>query len=113
MINSKIENNTLIIEVDTSIYGEAVICKTLYWLTPNFVISRSKGSSENIQRVELKLKKDTPNYNWDNLVSDLSDKFIDYKNRQIILEETRNLRELYFAKAFANSDSFIEFNFKD
>ena len=37
---------------------------------------------------------DTPNYNWDNLVSDLSDKFIDYKNRQIILEETRNYYNL-------------------
>lgn len=54
-----------------------------------------------------------PDYNWDKLVFDLSDKFIDYKNRQIILEETRNLRELYFAKAFANSDSFVEFNFND
>ncbi|MBD5067929.1 MAG: His-Xaa-Ser system protein HxsD [Alistipes sp.] len=113
MINSKVENNTLIIEVDTSIYCEAVICKTLYWLTSDFVICRSKGTDENIQRIELRLKNDILGYNWDSLVSDLSDKFIDYKNRQIILEETRNLRELYFAKAFANSDSFVEFNFND
>ena len=85
MISSKIENNTLIIEVDTSIYSETVICKTLYWLTSDFIICRSKGSGENIQRIEFKLKHDVPNYNWDNLVSDLS----------------------------ANSDSFVEFNFND
>ena len=53
MISSKIEKNTLIIEVDTSIYSEAVICKTLYWLTTDFIICRSKGVSDNIQRIEF------------------------------------------------------------
>ena len=27
--------------------------------------------------------------------------------------ETSNLRELFFAKAFANNDDFVEFDFKD
>lgn len=113
MINSKVDNGTLIIEVDTSIYSEAVICKVLYWYTSNFVICRSMGTVENTQRIEFMPKDATRKCDWNHIVSDLSDKFIDYKNRQIILEETRNLRELYFAKAFANNDNFVEFKFND
>ena len=113
MINSKVENNILAIEIDTSIYNEAVICKTLYWYTADFIIYRCNGSLENVQKIEFKLKSDNPSFEWDKFIADLSDKLVDYKNRQIILEETKNLRELYFAKALSNNDSFIEFNFKD
>lgn len=113
MINSKVENNTLIIEVDTSIFNEDVICKTLYWYASNFLIYRCRGTDVNIQIIKFKQKKDILNYNWDSLITDLSDKFIDYKNRQIILEETKNLRELFFAKAFANNDNFVEFKFNE
>ena len=43
----------------------------------------------------------------------LSADFVDYKNRAIIASETRDLRNILYAKAFANSDDFVEFEFKD
>ena len=43
----------------------------------------------------------------------LSTDFIDYKNRHTIFKETSNLRDILFAKAFANRDDFVEFKFKE
>ena len=39
--------------------------------------------------------------------------FIDYKNREIVESETRDLRNILYAKAFANSDDFVEFEFDE
>jgi hypothetical protein len=71
MINSRVENNTLVIEIDTSIYNEAVICKTLYWYTADFIIYRCNGSLENVQKIEFKLKSNNCSFDWEKLIADL------------------------------------------
>lgn len=115
MINSNIveEGRGLYVEVDTAIYPETVIDKVLYWYSSEYIVYRKKLESSSIEGITLVHKQEKPIINWDTVISELSDKFIDYKNRAIILSETGNLRELFFAKAFANSDDFVEFEFKD
>lgn len=113
MTNPIVDNNTLILTIDSSIYDEKVISKVLYWYAADFIICRNTKEPETSEIVKLRPKKDNIAVNWQNVISDISDKFIDYRNRQIILEETNCLRELLFAKAFANNDDFVEFDFKD
>lgn len=50
---------------------------------------------------------------FDRIRKKLSVDFVDYKNRALIASETRDLRNILYAKAFANSDDFVEFEFKD
>ena len=109
-LNSK---GNILLTVDTSIYDDWVIEKVLYWLTADFVISRSNIAGTPRQSITLVLKDGHPGPSFQALKERISNDFIDYKNRQTIARETANIRDLLFAKAFANSDDFVEFTFQD
>ena len=99
--------------VDQSIYDDWVIEKVLYWWTADYVITRQNNMDTYRQLITLTLKKGHNATDFQELKEKLSSDFIDYKNRQTISRETSNLRDLLYAKAFANNDDFIEFNFRD
>ena len=99
--------------VDKSIYDDSVIEKVLYWWTADFVITRENKPDSSLQVVTLQLKDGHNCLAFQNIVEKISNDFIDYKNRQTIAQETSNIRDLLFAKAFANSDDFVEFTFQD
>ena len=99
--------------VDTTIYDDWVIEKVLYWLTTDYVITRKSSSDYKFQIITLVLKQGHKAIDFQVLKERMSDGFIDYKNRQTISLETSNLRDLLFAKAFANNDDFIEVSLKD
>ena len=99
--------------VDLSIYDDWVIEKVLYWWTADYVITRQNFSDSYLQLIKLTLKKGHHAIDFQELKERLSNDFIDYKNRQTISRETSNIRDLLYAKAFANNDDFIELNFKD
>ena len=99
--------------IDTSIYDEWVIEKVLYWLSADYIITRCNDTNSYIQNVTLEPKDGHCITDFRQLKEKLSNDFIDYKNRQTIARETANIRDLLFAKAFANSDDFVEFTFKD
>lgn len=115
MIEAKVieDRRGIYVEVDTGIYPEAVIDKVLYWYSSDYMICRRRFDNGPVEGISLILKQDTRIDNWKPVIYVFSDKLIDYKNRMLILDETKNLRELFFAKAFANSDDFVEFDFKD
>lgn len=106
-------NGDIVLTVDTSIYDNWVIDKVLYWLSKDYVITRKNEDVSHSQMVVLSLKAGHNKIDFDTLKERLSNDFIDYKNRQTIARETSNIRDLLFAKAFANSDDFIEFTFQD
>ena len=109
-----IENgNALMIEIDTNIYPDVVIDKVLYWYSSGYIILRKKVADTSIEQVTLRRKDSTSEIIWASVIADLSQKLVDYKNRKVVQDETNNLRELFFAKAFANNDDFVEFDFKD
>lgn len=109
----QLENGAFSLTVDTTIYDDWVIEKVLYWLSSEFIISRKNNLKTHSQTITLEPKSSCNIYSITALKKRLSDDFIDYKNRKTINKETSTIRDLLFAKAFANSDDFVEFSFKD
>lgn len=110
---SRNNHGDIVVSVDTSIYDNWVIDKVLYWLTADYIITRRNIPETNIQVITLTLKKGHHQVDYNTIRERFSNDFIDYKNRQTVARETSNIRDLLFAKAFANSDDFVEFSFKD
>ena len=96
------------IEIDKQIFDDVVISKALYWHTADFVINRtSNGHSETIT---FQSKKDEFSENEKkNVLQKFNQDLNDYKLRQIIEEETKDIRTILYVKAFANSDDFEEY----
>lgn len=109
----QLQNGDIEVLVDTSIYDNWVIDKVLYWLSADYLIFRKNDEETHTQTITLSLKNDRPRKDFLSIKEKLSNDFIDYKNRQTINRETANIRDLLFAKAFANSDDFVEFTFRD
>lgn len=105
----QITENSIHFSVDIQIYNDAVISKVLYWQTELYLISR-KTSTGTIQSIELK-KKDGifTQEEIDQLEIKLNQDFIDYKVRDIVGQETRNIRDILYVKAFANNDEFEDY----
>lgn len=109
----QIDERKIEIEVDTSIYDDWVIEKVLYWWTVDYIIGRENQLSNHRQIITLTIKDSHKHIDLKAIQDKISTDFVDYKNRQTISRETANIRDLLFAKAFANSDDFVEFTFKD
>ena len=109
----QLQNGDIELLIDTSIYDNWVIDKVLYWLSADYLILRRNDDESNVQIVTLSLKEGRSGIDILTLKERLSNDFIDYKNRQTIAIETANIRDLLFAKAFANNDDFVEFTFQD
>ena len=44
------------------------------------------------------------------MASKFNQDLIDYKNRDLIMHETKDIRNILYVKAFANNDDFEDFN---
>lgn len=106
-------NGDVVLTVDTSIYDNWVIDKVLYWFSNDYILTRKNNNSNHVQEIIMSLKPGHEQQDFYTVKEKLSNDFIDYKNRQTIAKETANIRDLLFAKAFANSDDFVEFTFQD
>ena len=109
----QLDNGVFELTVDTSIYDNWVIEKVLYWWSSDYIITRKNSADLRRQLITMELKPGCKETGFLEAKEKLSADFIDYKNRQTIAKETANIRDLLFAKAFANSDDFVEFTFKD
>ena len=97
--------------VDMSIYDEHIINKVLYRWAGAHTIARRNIPGTTLQHVTLSASEPIGREKFAEIVRKLSTDFIDYKNRSIIDAETRDLRNILYAKAFANNDDFVEFDF--
>jgi His-Xaa-Ser system protein HxsD len=93
--------------VDLNVFNEIVVTKVLYWLSEEFIIYQQKEN--NILVIEIKSKA-TTSINSDQLLLKLNQMLIDFKTRDIINQETKNIREILLIKAFANNDEFEDYN---
>lgn len=111
MINAELKSEDIFyFTIDTSIFSESVITKALYWYTEFFDIYWSK-KSDNVHEVILKLKPNTnKSYTFEYVASKFNQDLIDYKNRNLIMHETKDIRNILYVKAFANNDDFDDFN---
>lgn len=105
----QIAENSILFLVDIQIYNDTVTSKVLYWLTDLYLINR-KTLTDTIQSIELR-KKDGifTQEEVDQLERKINQDFIDYKVRDIVGQETRNIRDILYVKAFANNDEFEDY----
>ncbi len=90
------------IEVDRNIYSDKVISKVAYWLSSQYAIKRRLVNE--IEEFEITGPiEDT----W-KFEKDFFRMLNDYKLREIITNETREIKTILYAKAFAEDDNFSE-----
>ncbi len=101
----------IVLCVDLSIYNERIVDKVLYWWSGDYIITRTNRSGTTLQMITLTASEPISSEKFESISRKISANFIDYKNREIVESETRDLRNILYAKAFSNSDDFVEFEF--
>ena len=88
--------------VDRNIYSDSVISKVVYWLSSEYVIKRlSDTNNENIEiNVDSK--------NAEKIETKFFQMLNDYKLREVIAKETKEIKTILYAKAFADDENFSE-----
>lgn len=90
------------ITIDRNIYSDACISKAIYSLSREYVINRSLDGMVEILHVKA-LTDDNRNAEEAVLTA-----LNDYRLRQIIEDETHDIRTILYAKAFAEFDDIDE-----
>ncbi len=99
--------------VDLSIYSDEVISHVLYWMASEYLIMR-ENSGERQQQISLRKKQgEFSPQELRKLEERLSRDFADYKLREIVERETRDIRTILYVKAFAEFEKTAEFGAND
>jgi His-Xaa-Ser system protein HxsD len=94
------------VKLDGQLYSEAVIYKCFYWYGNDFDVTIVKLPDESFAVTLASKKLALSAEQSAALESRVRRDLIDFKTRAIVSEETRTIRELIVAKAFAHSDDF-------
>lgn len=90
--------------VDRRIYPDAVLSKVIYWLSEKFIITRV-SQDDNYELISLKSlygqSEDEIEYRFWSALND-------FKLRDIVAKETRDIKTILYAKAFAEDDGLTE-----
>lgn len=94
----------IVISIQDSLYSSAVIHKCFYWYSSKFDIDITKKENSfivNVTNIPTEFDKQS-------FLSTIRKNLIDFNTREIINKETKDIRTLLVAKAFANEDDFEE-----
>lgn len=93
------------IEIDHNIYSDSVISKVVYWLSGDFAVERKSNGNSEI----LNITSSRDNHIDEKSLHDkIFQKLNDQKLRNIIEKETKDIRTILYAKAFADFDDLTE-----
>ena len=96
-------NNRFNIKLDNEIYSESVVFKALYWLAGNYKFDISKDKKYFNIEIE-KINGSFDNGEITNLKVKISRSLVDMKTREIVINETKNIRDIMMLKAFFHFD---------
>ena len=89
------------ISIDRNIYSDACISKCIYSFSGEFECQRSLcGETETVEIIS------DATLSEEELTSRFLQRLNDYKLREIVIEETKDIRTILYAKAFADCDEF-------
>ena len=98
-------DNCIIVIVEKEIYNSDVLHQCFYWYGNEFVVEiNSKGDALFEVKLEPKNKQDIQ-ATFSALSEKIKQDIVDFKLRDIVTKETKVVRELLIAKAFAHYDS--------
>lgn len=92
--------NGLEVVVDTAQYSEATLHKCFYWYTRDYRVTIQPVQTGQL-RIQLVSKEGLP-VDLPALQNQVQNDLLDFRLRALIAEETRPVRELLLAKAFAH-----------
>lgn len=98
------------VKIDRRIYNDSVISKAIYWLSGDLIIVRSLLDDNN------ELLSITANSDFIDEIAvekKLMQTLNDFKLRQIIADETRDIKTILYAKAFAEDEDLSEEDIHD
>jgi His-Xaa-Ser system protein HxsD len=96
------------VNIDREIYDDSIISKAVYWHTESFVIERVVNA--NLETVTFQSRKnELSETEKESVLQKFNQDLNDYKLRQIIEQETKDIRTILYVKAFANNDDFEEY----
>lgn len=99
----KDENLAITFLLDSRIFSKNGIMKCLYWYSKEFQIS-VKLKDEFFFDIRLVANTEMSENEKKNFEKKLNQEFIDYNLRDIVSQETKTIRELIIAKAFAHGE---------
>lgn len=89
----------MILKIDRAVYSDSCISKSIYALADKYSIQRSIEEGDEILDI---LPKKTDVYDEVIIRREIVDMLNDFKLRCIIEEETKDIRTIIYAKAFAD-----------
>ena len=98
------------IKIDRRIYSDSVISKVVYWMSGDYKIVR-KSLDEFTEQIDItainKVEFDSyAEMKFNQLLND-------FKLRQIVADETRDIKTILYAKAFAEDEELSEDDIHD
>lgn len=90
--------------INRDIFSEESIIKCLYWWGDRLSVDLEKSDTSFIVTLSCTSEK----LNLEDIIVSIKRDLLDFKTREIILNETKDIRALLIAKAFANDDAFDE-----
>lgn len=101
----------MILTVDKRIYNDNVISKVVYWMSGDYKIVRT-ALNEFTEKIDA-----IPNNPDTNAINQFENRFFqflnDFKLRQIVADETRDIKTILYAKAFAEDEELTEEDIHD
>lgn len=100
----------MIIRVDKRIYNDSVLSKAVYWMSGDYKIVRLTLDEFTEQIV---FETTTEQQNSELIETRFLQLLNDFKLRQIVADETRDIKTILYAKAFAEDDDLHEEDIHD
>lgn len=107
MMSFIIENNKISISLNKQIYSLDAIFKCIYWYGDKWNVIVDEGGNDSYFTLTFSPKSDEiildekkAKVFFDKIINDLND----FRLRDIITKETKNVRDLLVAKAFSNGE---------
>lgn len=91
--------------LDRATYSEAVIYKCFYWYGGDYQVTIEAETTRTRVQLTVPEGKPLPPSFPQALLSRIQNDLVDFKLRELVMQETQIVRELLVAKAFAHYDS--------
>lgn len=95
------------IQIDRNIYSDIVISKVVYWLSGKYIIKRKLLGD--VEELDIKVNEKDSEISEEEFYCLLND----YKLRELVATETKGIKTILYAKAFADDENFSEDDIKE
>jgi His-Xaa-Ser system protein HxsD len=96
------------VSIDLSVYGLTAVFKAAYWYTERFYLFLSREDGADWLRVEIRPKQALDRQDLEAACRDFCNALIDQRVRQVVIEETGEIREALVRKAFGEGRKHLD-----